>query len=33
MTQYEKSMNTLELPLVLEMLSAQAVSDSARQRA
>lgn len=33
MTQYDKSTNTLELPQVLEMLSAQAVSDFARERA
>ncbi len=33
MTQYEKSVNTLELPAVLAMLSEQAVSETARERA
>ena len=29
---FEKSLRTLELPRVLEMLSAQAVSDEAKRR-
>lgn len=33
MTQYEKSAVTLELPAVLEMLAAEAVSEGARERA
>ncbi|MEG1632435.1 MAG: endonuclease MutS2 [Oscillospiraceae bacterium] len=33
MTQYEKSVVTLELPAVLELLAGEAVSDSARERA
>lgn len=33
MTQYNKSILTLELPTVLNMLSTQAVSDAAKQRA
>lgn len=31
-TQYEKSLTTLELPAVLELLAAQAVSDTAKQK-
>ena len=31
-TQHEKSLNTLELPAVLEMLAAQAVSETAKQK-
>ena len=30
---HEKSLNTLELPVVLEMLAAEAVSQSAKERA
>ena len=33
MTQYEKSLETLELPQVLELLSAQAVSSTAKEQA
>ena len=30
---YEKSLNTLELPAVLQMLAAEAVSDGAKEAA
>lgn len=33
MTQYEKSVNTLELPAILEQLSREAVSDAAKENA
>ena len=33
MSFFEKSLNTLELPAVLQMLSAQAVGDTAKERA